>query len=234
MLLPPEWQTTWRRRMRQSPPRHYADMEALIARWRDEQVPIMHLRILERDRSRYIYIQHHDPTAPIRPVDLELRLRNMFPRNRGQRYVFIDANAFVCRHDEPLDLRRLAGLTAYPAADLGANSVSEDLSHIQRAHQEVRRAWPALVNGKVLRTILRSQPQVARRIINCNGDAERIRILTVSAMQRAGLGALVAPSSMAGVTEKRGQQPLPSGLERAQHKSASSPLVPAPAPCPLP
>ena len=59
-------------------------------------------------------------------------------------------------------------------------------------------------------------------LLEGNGDADRIRVLTVSAMQRAGLGALVPSSAMSGVTEKRGQlQPgrsqspvasVPSGL----------------------
>ena len=224
----PEWQTHWRRRNRRSPPRNIHDMQVNLERWRTGEAHVLHIRILENPVSRYVYLSLAHGRE-FRPMDLERLIRGQPPR--AQRYLFVDHEGYVCHHDRPIPLERLMGITAVPGFAVGATLTSEE-SQYQLAFQAVRSSLPRLLNAKVVRTLFRSQPQLIKRIAACTDDTNRMRILMVSAAQRAGIGNLVADADMVGITPKKGQmQAVPdSPAKNTQHASSarrSSPPAPA-------
>ena len=209
----PEWQAQWRFRTRVSPPRFDQTAEQLRERWLANGRPAIQIRIMEQHQSRYVWftLREMDPEEPfIRPIDLELMIRNSFFRGQQVRFILVDGQGFAFRHNEPMAVSRLGAVTAFPARPLGASS-SEDASLAQQkdAFQLIKKNNPQLLTGKVLRTLLRAQPQLARRVLSSGeADRDRQRLLVVGAAQRAGLGALIPEAAMRGVTRKQGQQPV--------------------------
>ena len=175
------------------------------------------------------------PEEPfIRPIDLELMIRNSFFRGQQVRFILVDGQGFAFRHNEPMALSRLGAVTAFPAQPLGASNVEEaTLAQQKDAFQLIKKNNPQLLTGKVLRTLLRAQPQLARRVLSSGeADRDRQRLLVVGAAQRAGLGALIAEADMRGITRKQGQQPVQLAPPRSitHDKSKVWPLPVSPTP----
>ena len=226
LLMPDNWEQAWRRRQRASPPRHRVEMIEWLQRWEqqeDEYMPAIEIRLMLRDLSRYVYFTMRQGQE-IRPVDLEIRVRNAYFPGRLVRLSFINQDGHVLRHDVPLTREQLNGLTAYPCTAVGASD--EIIASQQEAYQLVRKAHPQLLNPKVIKTLLKSQPPLAKRLLATPADPQRLKVLMISAAQRGGLAGLVAPSHMQGMAPKSGQLPMPTATSKPQQKG--EPPTPSP------
>ena len=224
-----EWQAQWRFRNRISPPRHREDASEIQRRWANSGRPVLQIRIMQQSGSRYVWITFQpmqEIDNSIRPADIELHLRHAYFHNQQIRFIMVDEHGYAFRHNEPMPLARLTAVTAFPAEPLGSNGSDDNMAQQQQAFAAIRRNHPHLLNSKVLRTILRAQPQVARRIAMSDGaDKNRQRLLIVSAAQRAGLAELISDEDMKGVTRKQGQLPHKS---HAQTSQKTGQVVPPP------
>ena len=177
--LPRNWQTAWRLRQRQSPPRFLETMDDTVQRWERQGSISIQIRVMEAVTSRYVWISFPDRDRTLTPADLELMMINHWYAGRGARFLFIDSEGNILRHSEPLADARLWGLTAHPALPLGGNPEPPD--PVQQALQTLRARHPDILSAKIIRTLLRAQPQVTRRINASPGDPSKQRALILSA-----------------------------------------------------
>ena len=84
-------------------------MVAALGEADDEYMPAIEIRLLLRDLSRYVYFTMRQGQE-IRPLGLEICIRNAYFPGRLVRFAFINTEGHVLRHNVALTKSSLMGL----------------------------------------------------------------------------------------------------------------------------